>query len=387
MAKSVKTYADTYLYSIYPNYEEEIFKYLMSCQIVNKNTEAFSDAKYEIKKRAVSSAFINCMESDNVVFVHGSISKPFIVITAKDLRQRATHEMAMQKYMRSLEEVNKVKEPTGETKLSIPTIKGKKNKKDVEVVQSSANIVYDMNPIPYSNPPFCFKEDVMVGAPLKVFVNVDRCMDQNDRLKEPEILISLLTTALVNLLYYKMPDKLFNFQLLDFGSACFRKLFCHVLDIMAKISVMDGVKSKCEYISSKYFHTNIACTYEGGKPTSSFSTSVRSRAIKDAEISEKEATIIDAVIEEEDYTNIKTLIEAMSDYLKLPSLSIDNFLEKWMYMFGGPQTAFGLEYYPSFATIITDAYNGCYLNNQKTIEKVCGNDMVGFTKGILNSVV
>ena len=390
MARMVKTYADTYIYRTYPKYEEEIFKYLMNCQIVNKQTPAFSDAKYEVKKRAVSNAFINCMESDNVVFVHGAISKPFLVVTAKDLRQRATHEMAMQKYIQSLSEgteVKDIKNPKNSiVKPDVPSIKGVQGKKEVSVVQGSANLVYDMNFVPYSKQPFCFKEDVMIGAPLKVFVNVDMCMDGQDRLKEPEILISLLTSALCNLLYYKMPEKLFSSSMLDFGSACFTKLFCHVLEMLAKISVMEGVKPKCEYIASKYFHNNIACTFENGQPSSNFSNSVRQRVIKDSGLSEKEAGIIDAVINDEEYGNIKLIIEAMADYLKLPTLAIDNFLEKWMYLFGGPQTAFGLEYFPNFSTMITDAYNGCYLNNQKTIEKICGNDMVGYTKGMLNTI-
>ena len=109
--------------------------------------------------------------------------------------------------------------------------------------------------------------------------------------------------------------------------------------------------------------------------------------MKDSELSSREADVIDSVVGEESFANIKLFIEAVADYLKLSSsLTVDNFLEKWMYMYGGPQTAFGLEYFPNFATIITDAYNGCYLNNQKTIEKICGNEMVGFTKGLLNGI-
>ena len=33
--------------------------------------------------------------------------------------------------------------------------------------------------------------------------------------------------------------------------------------------------------------------------------------------------------------------------------------------------------------MMTNCYVGCYINNQKTIEKVAGRDMVDFTKGIL----
>ena len=57
-----------------------------------------------------------------------------------------------------------------------------------------------------------------------------------------------------------------------------------------------------------------------------------------------------------------------------------------MYLLGGPQTAFGLEYFPNFSTILTDAYTGVYLNNQKTIEKICGTSMIGYAKNVLNGI-
>ena len=49
----------------------------------------------------------------------------------------------------------------------------------------------------------------------------------------------------------------------------------------------------------------------------------------------------------------------------------------------GPGTVFGLEYYPAFSAMITDAYVGGYLNNQKTIEKICGKDMVQYSKDVI----
>ena len=388
MAKYIKTYADTYLYKMYPRYEESLFTYLMSAKVVDKHSDNFKDAVYEIKKRAVSSAFVSCMESDNVVFLMGEVFKPFLIVTAKDLKQRATQEMAIQRYTYECSNVKDSK--TVVDKPAIETMnKGKRRKmeiSDVKAIEASGNVVYDMNFVPQSLPPIALAEDVMVGAPLKVFVNVNNCMNDDGLLTSPEILISYLTSAICNLMYYKIPEKLFSYNMLDFGSACFVKLFVHVVDMMAKISVMGNSKAKCEYMASKYFHTNIACTYENGKPQSNFSQSVRGKAMRDSELSTREADIIDAAVTDEQYQNIKTFIEAVSDHLKLPSLNIDNFTEKWMYMYGGPQTAFGLEYFPSFSTIITDAYNGCYLNNQKTIEKVCGNDMVGYTKGLLNGI-
>ena len=53
-----------------------------------------------------------------------------------------------------------------------------------------------------------------------------------------------------------------------------------------------------------------------------------------------------------------------------------------MYLYG-PGTLFALEYYPALAATITDAYCGAYLNNQKTIEKICGRDMIEFAKQVI----
>ena len=386
--KAVKTYADTYIYKTNHDYDKKIFEYLISGAIIDKTSEVFRDAVHEVKKRAVSIAFIDCMESANVVFIKGDIAKPFKVMMAKDVRRRATHENYVNEYVASLAEagvknLNKnrnVDNPKAATGLNNPM-----NPKTGVAVHSNGNVVYDENFIPYSPPPIVFKEDVLVNAPLKCFINADSCFDR-DRFTNPEIMIAYLNSAIVNLMYYKMPQKLFNYNNLNFGSACFCKLFLNILELMCKISSMDDSKAKCHYAISKYFHTNVAYTIEGGKRDDTFTDSVRKRCINDAALSERQAAIVDANIPDDNYDNIKLFIESLSDMIRIPSLTIDAFIERWMWIYGGPSTAFALEYYPSFSEMVTHAYHGVYLNNQKTIEKVCGNNMVGYTKGIINSI-
>ena len=53
-----------------------------------------------------------------------------------------------------------------------------------------------------------------------------------------------------------------------------------------------------------------------------------------------------------------------------------------MYLYG-PATIFGAEYVPALITMITDAFCGVYLNNQKTIEKVLGTSLVSYGKYII----
>ena len=63
-------------------------------------------------------------------------------------------------------------------------------------------------------------------------------------------------------------------------------------------------------------------------------------------------------------------------------MKVDNVVEKWIYLYG-INTLFGLEYYPALSAMLTDAYVGSYINNQKTIEKVVGNTLVSYSKNII----
>jgi hypothetical protein len=56
-----------------------------------------------------------------------------------------------------------------------------------------------------------------------------------------------------------------------------------------------------------------------------------------------------------------------------------------MYLFN-PSTVFALEYMPAFQSMLTNAYVGAYLNNQKTIEKICGKSMVQYAKIAIDSI-
>lgn len=390
LERYIKTFSDTYFYRVNPLYEEAIFKYLMSAKIIDKTSENFEDALYQVKRRAVSSAYVDALQSDNVVLMYGNIYKPFTVLTAKDLRKRATNELAMQHKIQDMineSKSNKNVDPQDTT--SPPTKPKDPNSKVInEKPVKENNLVYDMNFVPFSKPPVVFTEDVLVNAPLKVFINIQSCMNEDGKLSNPEYLVAYLTTAIVNLMYYKMPQKLFSSTSANSEAAdCFCKLLTYVVDFMAKISVMGNTKNKCQYLAYKYFYNNIATTFDKNhEPLEGFTPSVRSRAIRNTEISDREAQILDNLVEDKDCIDIKAFIEALSECLKLPNLNLDNFTEKWMYLLGGPQTAFGLEYFPNFSTIITDAYTGVYLNNQKTIEKICGTSMIGYAKNVLNGI-
>jgi hypothetical protein len=371
--ESVKTYTDTYVWTKYPDYEKKIFAYLMHCEVVNKQSEAFQDAVYEVKKRATAPAFVDCMNSANVVFVHGDILKPFVVLTAKDVGRKGIGECAEQY---GVQESKNVKQPD-----LIKTLNDARPPKEPKKPKDPKIVKEDTNFIPFSVPFTLVGEEVATTAPLKVFINVDlyKVFDK-DRLKSPELLITLLNNAIVQLMYYKVPKRLFGaYSCIESATRAWTKLFIYIIDFMAKIGVMgETVKNKAEYAAAKYFLSNVACV-----SNDPFTNSDRNRCIKIAGISNREADLIDASIQDEDYQDIKLFISAFAEYLKIPNLTIETFIDRWMYAWGGPQTAFALEYFPSFSQMLTDAYHGCYLNNQKTIEKLAGDDMVEYCKSVV----
>ena len=81
--------------------------------------------------------------------------------------------------------------------------------------------------------------------------------------------------------------------------------------------------------------------------------------------------------------NIKFFVETVASVLHVSKLTLDVVVERWMTIYG-TGTVFALEIFPAFATMMTDAFVGAYLNNQKTIEKVAGSSMVEYTKVLLS---
>lgn len=222
-------------------------------------------------------------------------------------------------------------------------------------------------------------KDVKTDKKIRTFIDVSGVVYESNGVwvcDHPDILISYIVSAMTSTIYYLDPTRITNnYTISDTGAMAFGKLFCHVLEYIHKISTIPGLKGRAMYMCAMYY---LVCILE--KDAKSERTSQVARKI--AGISEREEEIINMMCNENTYTNIKFFVESLSDVLKVGTLTIDMILEKWMYLFG-VSTVFALELFPSFAQMLTDAYVGSYLNNQKTIEKVCGGEMVAFTKAIL----
>ena len=191
-----------------------------------------------------------------------------------------------------------------------------------------------------------------------------------------DILIGYLVTAMTTTIYYADEKRIAeSTQIIQIGAIGFAKLFCQILEYINKISTVPGLKGRVMYLGAMYYLCNLLEKDRNADRT-------RQIARKIAAISEREEEIILMLCDDNTFLNIKFFTESVASVIKSGNLTVDMVVEKWMYLYG-TSTVFALELFPSFAQMMIDAYMGTYLNNQKTIEKIAGQEMVIFTKTLL----
>ena len=223
-------------------------------------------------------------------------------------------------------------------------------------------------------------KDVRGDKKMKIFIDVsDIFRDKNGEwvCSNIDVLIARLVSAMTNFVYYSDTHRVVNNSNISvLGATIYSKLMTNIIDNLFKISVVDSQKTACMYLAAKFYLVNIL----EKDPESS---TVFNVAVKASGISEARAKTLEIYEEEDSYQNIKTFIELLSTTLKIKKLQLDNVVDKWVYIYGRG-THFGLELFPSFAAMSTDAYANAYINNQKTIEKLLEVYMVDFTKTIFD---
>ena len=324
-SKELKSYSDSYLYGKYPRYEKIIFDAIIKDPTIDKTTNEFEDVIYEVKRmKMISEPLVRILTSKNVILLDcdNPLPRTFKVFASKDPKSRDTSQ-------------------------------------------------------------------------IRVFIDCTNVIERRDKTGDYKIddvkLLSYLMNAAICMVYHKNASLILRRQdLITKATTCFAKLFTFIIDYLAKVSIQESNKIKVLYLSSMYFLEGVL---KMDNPASSSKL-----AKKIAGISEREANMIEILMDKycnpsgkgspiDPYENIKIFISTLADIMHLNSkvISIDMVVEKWMQQYG-PGTVFGMEYFPAFSAMITDAYNGGYLNNQKTIEKVCGADMVDYSKQIINLI-
>lgn len=245
----------------------------------------------------------------------------------------------------------------------------------------SNNVILGMSevPLPRSFKIFAAKDAKASDHPLKVFVDVSGLIKKEGtnyvlKNKDSDIFISYLLSAMNTLIYYAQPTKLTNNStIIQTGTSAFAALVSNVIDYM-RIGSVDNIRAKVKYIAAMYFQTNLL--------EKDITESITTRAEKISGIKGREAEMFSTKVYASDYKNIETFVGAIARVLNVESLKLENFIDKWFFLYGAG-TQYALELFPAFASVLTNAYVGAYLNNQKQIEKLCARDMVDFTNATI----
>ena len=235
--------------------------------------------------------------------------------------------------------------------------------------------------MPRSFKVFCAKDVRKGSGELKVYIDVTGVIGMSgmvyklspDKLNE---LVSYLTSAMIYNIYYLDPMRFINnTKLTEYGASCFSLLFTHIIDYL-RAGGVNRVREKTIYLSTLYYHICVLNV--------KMSDSVKNRAMKLSGLTSKEVSVMEYQLTENSFDNIDTFIKDLCKILVIEDMKIDNFIEKWVFLYK-TGTQFALELFPAFATMMTNAYHGAYINNQKTIEKVTNNgkDMVSFVRTIM----
>lgn len=249
---------------------------------------------------------------------------------------------------------------------------------------TSKNLVFCINnkPLTKAFKIFTAKDVKEKSNFIKTFIDVSGLINYHNGLwvcpeRKIDIVISYIISAACQRIYYGKPTAFIqNPTIINEGIEIFTRLNNYVIDFMYKINTMPSQKQKLEYMSTMYYQLCIL-----GKDSDI--QRARKIAIKQAEISDREADVIDIQTPKNAYDNINEFVMAVAKVLRLDKLTTEVYMNRWVQLYG-PGTQFATELFPAFSTMITDAYNGTYINNQKTIEKIIGKHMLVFAKEILD---
>ena len=193
-----------------------------------------------------------------------------------------------------------------------------------------------------------------------------------------DALVSHIINAITQVAYYNetVSGKLTtNTRLTSIGVSAFTKLMFNIVDYITKISSISDAKERCNILSALYYHICLLGRDE-------INDSVIGVIKSELKVSERMVTTTLLNHDVQDFMNLKLFCQTLSDELRLPKITPEAITSKWMYVYD-PSTTFGLELFPAFSAMLTDAYIGAYLNNQKTIQKILDTDMVLYTKELL----
>ena len=263
-------------------------------------------------------------------------------------------------------------------------VKRRKISDSISKVLQSPNTIIAIQPgkaLPKALKVFVAKDIKEDKTKDKVFIDTSDCIFlKNGKYicNHPDWIISYAINAMVSLIYAKMPNKFTNnSSVVKDGGEAFVKCFSYILDRIYKISTIQQLRKRVEYMIALYYQINLL-----DKDYSKYQDSIKVTAMRIADAENKDAQIVDIMLEESDFLDINHFIDALNRIFKFKDLTYTVIIDKWMQAFG-TGTVFALEFFPAFSMMMTNTYVGGYIDQQMTIEKVAGQSMVKFVKTIL----
>lgn len=248
------------------------------------------------------------------------------------------------------------------------------------LTSKNTHLIQPENPLPKPIRVFAAK-DLKGSKKINAFIDISNIISEanNNRYKvNTSVLIAYLLSAKHNMMYYGIPGAFSNkSQLVLLETRAFAKLFTHVIDYLGNISIIAENREKMMYLSAEYFlYNHLKLTDEDR---------VHEIAMRVADINESQQNIFNIVSEGKDLKTLPGFVDTIKEIFKMNKLTLSVVIEKWMFLYGAA-TVLSLEFLPSFLTMITDAYSGVYLNNQKSIEKILAKDLVELGKMLIYDI-
>ena len=227
---------------------------------------------------------------------------------------------------------------------------------------------------------FIFK-DVRTDGSIKLFLDLTECVKFKDgeyRVTNVDWINATVFSGTITYGYFMVPTKFINnATIVNEGCGIFVNCLSYIYDRLYKISSVRQLKSRLEYFFALYYlvcicHRDIDRQYD----------SIVATAIKITRIESRDANYVNALMNESDFTNIDTFTAAVARLFTFRDLTTDVIVGMWMKCFGSG-TVFGLELFNALCIMMTNTYCGGYIDQQMTIEKVAGQRISTFVKGLI----
>lgn len=211
----------------------------------------------------------------------------------------------------------------------------------------------------------------------KVFIDVTEIVGFNNGMytcRSIDLLIAYIVSAHMHLIWFETPNKFRNsMNIINPATTAFADLFVYILDYL-RINGISAHKKQMTYLAATYFQYHLL----GRELTDS----TKAMSLKISGLTERESAVVDMRLDQKDLDSIESFIDAVARVFQSKELNLEVFIDKWATIFG-PGTYFAPELFIAFSSMLTDAYVGCYNNNQRTIEKVAGRSMITYTTNLL----